>query len=103
MDTTAIGYYFGRMAEQRKLRNLFSVGPSIEADLRFLGINSVEELIGQDAGELFERLQAKTGQRQDPCVHDVFSAAIAQAENPDFPDEQRRWWYWSRIRKGAMR
>jgi hypothetical protein len=29
---------------------------------------------------------------------DVFSAAIAQAQDPGLPKEKRKWWYWSRIR-----
>jgi hypothetical protein len=40
-----------------------------------------------------------TGKSQDICCLDVFSAAVAQARNPQLPAEQRQWWYWSRKRK----
>jgi len=40
-----------------------------------------------------------TRQPQDICCLDVFSAAVAQARNPQLPPEQCQWWYWSRKRK----
>ncbi|HOP06273.1 MAG TPA: helix-hairpin-helix domain-containing protein [candidate division Zixibacteria bacterium] len=88
------------MKKPDKLTNLVSVGPSIARDLEDLGITEVEQLIGRDAGELFEELQRLKGGPVDRCCEDVFRAAIAQAENPDLPDEQKKWWYWSRVRKG---
>lgn len=87
------------MADKRKLRDLVSVGKAFERDLALLGITEVEQLKGRTADELYERLQDITGTRQDPCVHDTFRAAIAQAENPNLPEEQCRWWYWSNVRK----
>jgi hypothetical protein len=33
---------------------------------------------------------------------DVFACAIAQAVNPDLPEEQRDWWYWTKIRKAKQ-
>jgi len=83
----------------RKLEELFSVGPATVRELKLLGITQVEHLVGKDARALYERLGGLSGKRPDPCVMDVLSAAIAQAQDPDLPDEKRRWWYWSRIRK----
>ena len=85
--------------ETRKLEDLYSVGPATVRDLKLLGITHVEHLVGKDARALYERLGGLSGKRPDPCVMDVFSAAIAQAQDPNLPDEKRRWWYWSRIRK----
>ncbi|MBD3402722.1 mitomycin resistance protein [candidate division GN15 bacterium] len=87
------------MAERRRLTDLYSVGKAIAADLERLGITEVAQLVGCDAREMHARLEKLTGKRVDPCVQDTFAAAIAQAENPDLPEEQRRWWYWSRVRK----
>jgi len=85
--------------ETRQLRDLYSVGPATVRDLKLLGITRVEQLAGRDARKLYDRLCRLTGKRCDPCVMDVLSAAIAQAQDPNLPKEKRRWWYWSRIRK----
>jgi nucleotidyltransferase/DNA polymerase involved in DNA repair len=87
----------------RHLRDLVSVGPATLADFELLGIASVAELARCDAADLYARLARLTGQRQDPCVEDVFCAAIAQARDPDLPAEQARWYYWSRRRKARQR
>jgi len=91
------------MTDQRKLGDLVSVGPATIVDFELLGITRVAQLRGRDALELYEQLQEVTGKRQDPCVRDVFSAAIAQAENPNLPKEQCQWFYWSKVRKGQIR
>ena len=85
--------------EIRKLEDLYSVGPATVRDLKLLGITRVEQLAGRDARKLYDRLCKLTGKRCDPCMMDVLSAAIAQAQDPKLPEEKRRWWYWSRIRK----
>lgn len=86
----------------RLLRNICGVGSSIEANLHQLGIHSVDELAKADGDELYVRLGELEGQRQDPCVLDTFRCAVAQARNPDLPEEQRNWWWWSRQRKAGL-
>jgi hypothetical protein len=83
----------------RRLQNLVSVGPATMKDLHRLGIFSVHDLIGCDAYELYKQLSELDGVAHDPCVIDVFACAIAQARDPLLPDEQKKWWYWSRVRK----
>ena len=83
----------------RKLNNLVSVGPAMLRDFEQLGIRSVDALAQQDPKRMYQRLCRITGERQDPCVLDVFSAAVAQARDPLLPPEQCQWWYWSRKRK----
>ena len=85
----------------RQLANLASVGPAMLRDFQLLGVKTVAQLAREEADELYKRLCLITGKRHDPCVHDVFSAANAQARNPDLPPSQRQWWYWSRQRKRA--
>lgn len=87
------------MRDERQLRDLVSVGPAIERDFHLLGINTVEELARQEPKRLYRKLCALTGEQQDRCVLDVFSAAIAQARNPFLSHRQCCWWYWSRQRK----
>jgi hypothetical protein len=87
------------IAEKRRFRDLVSVGPKIAGDFEMLGVRSVSHLARQDPGRMYEKLCSLTGQRQDPCVLDVFCAAVAQARDPRLPAEQCQWWYWSRRRK----
>jgi len=90
------------MTETRELRDLISVGPAIERDFQMLGVRSVRELAKQEPKKLYARLERLTGKRQDPCVLDVFEAAVAQARNPRLPAEKCQWWYWSRLRKAKQ-
>jgi len=85
--------------EKRRFQDLVSVGPKMQRDFEMLGIRSVPQLARQDPRRMYEKMCGLTGQRQDPCVLDVYCAAVAQARNPRLPEEQRQWWYWSRLRK----
>jgi hypothetical protein len=84
---------------ERRLRDLRGVGPSIEANLRDLGVASVAQLAARDGHELYDTLCRKTRTRQDPCVLDTFRCAVAQARDPRLPADQCNWWWWSRQRK----
>jgi hypothetical protein len=86
-------------AAERRLEDLASVGPATVRDLALLGVRSVEELARREPQALYQELCRRMGTRVDPCCQDVFSAAVAQARDPGLPAEQRRWWYWSRVRK----
>jgi Pathogenicity locus len=89
------------MTKQLQLRDLISVGPAIEHDFHLLGVRSVLQLAKQEPQKLYSQLERLTGTRQDPCVLDVFRAAVAQARNPRLPAQKCQWWYWSRKRKSA--
>jgi hypothetical protein len=86
---------------ERQLIDLISVGPSIRGDFAKLGITKIRQLAKANPKQLYDRLCRLTGERQDPCVLDVFTAAVAQAKNPRLPAAQCQWWYWSRARKAA--
>jgi hypothetical protein len=62
-------------AECEQLEQLPNIGPSIAADLRFIGVAHPRELAGHDAFELYQSLCRATGKRHDPCVLDTFMAA----------------------------
>jgi nucleotidyltransferase/DNA polymerase involved in DNA repair len=84
---------------ERRLKDLVSIGPAMLRDFELLGIRSVAQLARQKPESLYEKLCRVTGKSQDICVLDTFSAAVAQARNPQLPAEQCQWWYWSRQRK----
>jgi len=86
---------------ERQLKHLRGIGKKMLEDFDKLGVRSVSQLKSRDADELYRRMCEISGQRQDPCVLDTYRCAIEQARNPDLPEEQRDWWYWSRVRKGA--
>lgn len=85
-----------------QLKDLVSVGPATLKDFEVLGIKTVRQLAKQDPHTLYRKLCQKTGARHDPCVEDVFAAAIAQAKDPLLPHDQKTWSYWSRIRKSRI-
>jgi len=92
-------------AAWRTFQQLGSVGPATAGDLVLLGFRAVDELRGQDARVLYERMCVETGTRQDPCVEDVFRCVIAQAEHPELPERLRQWHHWTPLRgepPGAM-
>jgi nucleotidyltransferase/DNA polymerase involved in DNA repair len=83
----------------RELGELISIGPAMLRDFERLGVRSVKQLAKQNPQRLYRKLCRVTGQAQDICVLDVFSAAVAQARNPRLPAERCQWWWWSRKRK----
>ena len=85
----------------RELADLTSVGPAMLRDFQMLGIHNLGQLAREDPKEMYERLCRITGERQDICVLDTFTAAVEQARDPELPPAQRQWWYWSRERKRA--
>ncbi len=87
-----------RGADDRALADLDGIGPAMLADLRLLEVPDVAALARQEPQALYDRLGRLTGVRQDPCVLDTFSCAVAQARDPGLPAPQRRWWWWSRER-----
>jgi hypothetical protein len=58
------------------LEDLPNIGPAIAADLRLIGIAQPSQLKGRDAFVLYQKLNAATGTRHDPCVLDTFMAAV---------------------------
>jgi hypothetical protein len=79
------------------LTSIPNVGPAIARELERLGVREPDDLRGQDADELFERLCALDGRRHDPCLLDTFHAAVDVADGKP----ARPWWEYSRERKAA--
>lgn len=81
--------------EDHPFTGLRNVGPAARKDLAVLKIDSLETLAASDPDDLYHRLQVETKTRHDPCVWDVFAAAIHQART----GEARNWWAFTPIRK----
>ena len=79
------------------LTSIPNVGPAIARKLARRGVHEPDDLRGQDADELFERLCALDGRRHDPCLLDTFHAAVDVADGKP----ARPWWEYSRERKAA--
>jgi Pathogenicity locus len=80
------------------LSHLRNVGPAALGDFALLGIETVAQLAECEADTLYQELQIRTGQRQDPCVWDVFAAAIHQART----GEALNWWAFTAGRKARF-
>lgn len=77
------------------LTDLPNVGKASAADLRLLGIETPDQLIGRCPFEMFESLCAKTAIRHDPCVIDVFMSITRFMAGED----ARVWWDYTNARK----
>ena len=80
--------------EQRSLAKLRNVGKATLGDFETLGIATVGQLANADVDILYVQLCELTGQRHDPCVRDVFTAAIHQAKT----GEAVNWWTYTPTR-----
>jgi hypothetical protein len=89
------------MKTKRKspLQAIPNVGPCIAEDLERLGIKEPQDLEHRDPDRLYEELCFHDGVRHDPCVRDVFAAAVAYARG----EPARPWWHFSRLRKERAR
>lgn len=89
---------------ERALIDLVGVGKAFLRDFDKLGITEVDQLKGRDPQKLYDQLKKLNGGGYlDMCVLDVFSCAVAQAENPNLPKEQCDWWYYSKKRKAQKK
>ena len=82
-------------AEAATLEDIPNIGPSIAGDLRGIGIATPQALVRQDPYALYERVNAATGQRHDPCVLDTFMAATDFMRGA----EPKPWWTYTAERK----
>lgn len=72
------------------------VGKSIAEDLVHIGINSVDDLKGKVAEDLYNRSNEYAGCIQDRCLLYVFRCAIYYAETPKSEQQpaKLKWWNW---------
>jgi len=70
------------------------VGNRLASYMRDIGINCVEDLKGQSADDLYERLCDFKAAHVDRCMLYVFRSSIYYAENKDHDPELLKWWNW---------
>ncbi len=59
-----------------RLEDLPNIGPAMAKDLRLLDIQHPQQLIGKNAYQLYRDLCKLSNKEHDPCVIDVFLAAV---------------------------
>ncbi len=75
-----------------------NVGPATIRYLELLGITAPYELIGQDPYSMYRELCDLTGRKIDPCLADVFIAAVRFMEG----EAPRKWWHYTEERKKVL-
>jgi hypothetical protein len=78
-----------------RLEDLPNIGKAMAEDLRLIGIDHPKKLIGKDPFKLYVALCKESGAKQDPCVIDVFMAAVHFIEG----GEPLPWWSFTEERK----
>lgn len=78
-----------------QLEALPNIGKAIAMKLQSIGIKHPIQLIGKDPFELHAELCLMKGQTVDPCIIDVFMAAIHFMEH----GETLPWWRFTKERK----
>jgi hypothetical protein len=81
-----------------RLEDIPNVGPSIAANLRYLGFSRPRDLVGRDPFEMYDEINLRTGSRHDPCLLDVFIAAVRYMEG----GPQQPWWAFTTERKSVL-
>jgi hypothetical protein len=77
-----------------ELQRIPGVGPSIEGDLLAIGVRRIDDLVGRDPQDLYERVCARQGLQVDRCLLYVMRCAVYYAEHPDPDPELLKWWVW---------
>ncbi len=81
-----------------ELTQLPNIGQAMANDLRFVGVNHPKDLIGKDPFQLYAVLCRKTNRKHDPCVLDVFLAAVDFMEG----GKAAPWWAFTAERKRQL-
>ena len=85
-------------ADITELQQIPNVGPVIAANLRLIGVSVPQDLLGKDPYKMYDDLCDTTGVRHDPCVIDVFIAAVRFMDG----ESAKPWWKYTRERKGTL-
>jgi len=85
-------------ADITDLQDIPNIGPSLADKLRLIGIQSPGDLLGKDPYKMYDDLCHTTGVRHDPCVIDVFIAAVRFMAG----EKSKPWWKYTPERKRVM-
>lgn len=80
---------------KERLTDIPNVGKRVGRDLLMLGVKKISDLKKKDPYKMYLALCKKTKVRHDPCLLDVFMAAVDYANGaPKTP-----WWFYTPERK----
>jgi hypothetical protein len=85
-------------ADITDLEDIPNIGPSLADKLRRIGVSFPQDLLGKDPYAMCEDLCHATGVRHDPCVIDVFIAAIRFMAG----EASKPWWKYTAERKRRL-
>lgn len=77
-----------------QLETIPGVGARIAEHMRCIGINSVEDLKGKNAEELYQSLCDFQASPVDRCMLYVFRCSVYYAEKTRHDAELLKWWNW---------
>lgn len=79
---------------QTDLQTIPGIGKNMKKHLQNIGINCVEDLIGQDPQALYQKDCLFKGFNEDRCVLYIYRLAVYYAENKMHEPEKLKWWNW---------
>ncbi|MCE5214620.1 MAG: helix-hairpin-helix domain-containing protein [Methanobacterium sp.] len=84
------------MKIKKNLTYIPGVGPSIAQDLKNIGINNIDDLIGKNPEELYQLSNKKEVKPQDRCLLYVFRCAVyyANTQGKKRDNNKLKWWNW---------
>jgi len=77
-----------------QLEQVPGVGKTIARDMLNIGINSIDDLKGKQAEQLYDKLCEFKASPVDRCMLYVFRCAIYYASNTDHDPELLKWENW---------
>ncbi|RPI76787.1 MAG: pathogenicity locus [Desulfobacteraceae bacterium] len=88
-----------KLKKGNRLTDIPGVGFSISRDLQNIGIKTVDDLIGKNPEQLYERSNAYAGCKQDRCLLYVYRCAVyyAATDEDNRDEEKLKWWNWKDI------
>jgi len=78
----------------QELEQIPGVGKTIARDMQNIGINSIDDLKGRQAEQLYDRLCEFKASPVDRCMLYVFRCAIYYASNTEYDPELLKWENW---------
>lgn len=78
----------------KNLQVIPGIGKSLAEDLYGLGIRKVNDLVGKDPEELYNRQCEIQGIKVDRCILYTFRCAVYFASNTTHDPKKLQWWNW---------
>lgn len=83
-----------KAAKLNQLEQIPGVGGRIAQNLRNIGITSIDDLKGQNAEQLYQKLCDFKAAPVDRCMLYVLRCAVYYASNNEHDPHLLKWWNW---------